>query len=893
MKDLSQQVLAVSLLKRENDQLGPGEKAGVRLGDIIFGINFIPTRHLSKTLIKVIKREQSRGRKYMYLQGWRCHQLCSDPIPGKQFPKADDVIVQAYSLVKSGCFSDWERWNFIEILLGFMLEDLKIRASSIGSKSLASITPAVSPASEAHSSFNSSRIMFSVSDLEKNIMRAKGLRGVLCVRIVHTRTKDETVVYALRVEDVESGLQWVVHRRYRDFYLLNEKLLDLSNFAKEVEFPRKRIALRNSSKLIETRILALEQYIRKLLHNLILYSSMDASASKSLRQLQTFLGVPKFIDCLHPPLVDDQRFIEMMAYRFLNDMNSPSCQQCARFIANVNLDSLAVPGENGYNNVLAYMKDALSEVEQFVQERHQSEMVEVLKRRNKDLTEEQLYSFTRKCIRRQVEASLFLPLRRNLFRIVYSYLALKSQNMHQAMSKLRHAPPEFFQVPQGINFVKDLPVTVKMFRRVIQAYLPTDQGELLVLAANFVTNLHHGVDTEVKNPETSSNIADKDTIKKHKSKSHQVSSNYNEKKRQVRANSVGAVNTEDIVREEMPNLVSKEILANPVGFIFMADENQSEGDSPPARRSFINVELPDVREEDVQKVDFTVPEEGGRSRRNSRRNSNGSYDADGNVILENNTAKLGIMSVNEISLEDLEGCERLHHSQFMNGENVNYKEESSPEIEERITKRLSSMSANLELNALLDSYDDQLFHESTDSKNLTIADPNLVDSKNELQNADDEEITESIQDVNPLSSLADSVQLEKAAVFSPPGASNTKEMDSSSTVLQANFESNLTEEFTAQTRITFCGNENREMMKKIISADDFLPLFTYVLVQAGLPQLLLVKELMVNLIDDEESYGECGYYLATLEAATEHIMALAEQYQGGNDEEINESVNIA
>ena len=29
-------------------------------------------------------------------------------------------------------------------------------------------------------------------------------------------------------------------------------------------------------------------------------------------------------------------------------------------------------------------------------------------------------------------------------------------------------------------------------------------------------------------------------------------------------------------------------------------------------------------------------------------------------------------------------------------------------------------------------------------------------------------------------------------------------------------------------------------------------------VQAGLPQLLLVKELMVSLVDDEDSYGECG-----------------------------------
>jgi len=59
-----------------------------------------------------------------------------------------------------------------------------------------------------------------------------------------------------------------------------------------------------------------------------------------------------------------------------------------------------------------------------------------------------------------------------------------------------------------------------------------------------------------------------------------------------------------------------------------------------------------------------------------------------------------------------------------------------------------------------------------------------------------------------------------------------------------------------------------------------------------------VKELMVYLVDDEESFGECGecyfvtfssrfnlaitclgYYLATLEASTQHITELAQSYE--------------
>jgi hypothetical protein len=58
------------------------------------------------------------------------------------------------------------------------------------------------------------------------------------------------------------------------------------------------------------------------------------------------------------------------------------------------------------------------------------------------------------------------------------------------------------------------------------------------------------------------------------------------------------------------------------------------------------------------------------------------------------------------------------------------------------------------------------------------------------------------------------------------------------------------------------------------------------LVQADLPQLLLVKEMMTNLIDDEETYGECGYYLATLEAATQHLCDLAETFKRERGEEV-------
>lgn len=43
-----------------------------------------------------------------------------------------------------------------------------------------------------------------------------------------------------------------------------------------------------------------------------------------------------------------------------------------------------------------------------------------------------------------------------------------------------------------------------------------------------------------------------------------------------------------------------------------------------------------------------------------------------------------------------------------------------------------------------------------------------------------------------------------------------------------------------------------------------------------------MKELILSLVDDEETYGECGYYMATLEAATQHLIDLAGHFSNSH-----------
>lgn len=367
-----------------------------------------------------------------------------------------------------------------------MVEDLHLRAQNSESSDGKDETKLVSFAATGRVRARQMQAL----DLEKNILQAKGLRTAISVRIVHTKTKDDVVTYILRVEDVESGLVWIVTRRYNEFYALYEELNELSHFLRDLDFPRKRLTLRLSAKVIEQRVTMLEQYLRRALHILTLNASVDSSASHALQRVQHFLSIEKHVDCVHPPIVDDQRAIELMAYRFLNDFNSPACQQCVRFTSSVELEGMMESGEEGYRALLTFMHDALAEVEQFVQQQHEQQLVATIRSRRPEWTEEQQLKLVRQCIRRQVEAALYLPLRRPLVRILLGALDSKVKQLQRSVSVLLMAKPSVFMIDPMVTKTKSFPKAIKAFRRALLAHLPADQGQFLVEAAMAISEVH-------------------------------------------------------------------------------------------------------------------------------------------------------------------------------------------------------------------------------------------------------------------------------------------------------------------------------------------------------------------------------------------------------------------
>lgn len=154
-------------------------------------------------------------------------------------------------------------------------------------------------------------------DQERIIMRVKGLRSALDVRCIHSIVTEDTVEYILRVEDVESGLQWQIRRRYREFYELHQQLLEECPALEDVPFPGKRLpAMRRNTKLVEERIGALEYFLRQCIHGTALFATIRPNCARALHIIQAFLFVSKHLSPSNPPALDDQRSVEVLAHRY-------------------------------------------------------------------------------------------------------------------------------------------------------------------------------------------------------------------------------------------------------------------------------------------------------------------------------------------------------------------------------------------------------------------------------------------------------------------------------------------------------------------------------------------------------------------------------------------------
>ena len=145
---------------------------------------------------------------------------------------------------------------------------------------------------------------------------------------------------------------------------------------------------------------------------------------------------------------------------------------------------------HGHQAALQHLSEAITEVEQFTLTQHQERMRDELKARRPEMSGEAVNIFVRRCVRRQVEAALFLPLRREIFRILVRQVRPQAQTMQVALHALSSASPSFFMVDNHVAMAPSLGKVISKFRDIVYAYLPADQGQLLMHAAAAVMELH-------------------------------------------------------------------------------------------------------------------------------------------------------------------------------------------------------------------------------------------------------------------------------------------------------------------------------------------------------------------------------------------------------------------
>ena len=67
-------------------------------------------------------------------------------------------------------------------------------------------------------------------------------------------------------------------------------------------------------------------------------------------------------------------------------------------------------------------------------------------------------------------------------------------------------------------------------------------------------------------------------------------------------------------------------------------------------------------------------------------------------------------------------------------------------------------------------------------------------------------------------------------------------------------------------------HRGQSLIDLALGADDFLPIFIYVLVKSQLFDIVIINEEIQRLCDPDSRLSEVGYYLATLEASIQHIL---------------------
>lgn len=172
-----------------------------------------------------------------------------------------------------------------------LLSPISPASSSIAS-AIGYLTPSMSTLSMA--SLTTNQMAHRKSDI---VVPTRNLRPGLSLRLLKAEEKVDHVVYVVWVQDVRSSAEWIVKRRFREFHDFRDTLVNIRPSIGRLEFPQKRLAVGETTSIVNERLILLQKFLRKI-SSLVCLNSLHPSTARVQMALQQFLDVNIRVDTI-------------------------------------------------------------------------------------------------------------------------------------------------------------------------------------------------------------------------------------------------------------------------------------------------------------------------------------------------------------------------------------------------------------------------------------------------------------------------------------------------------------------------------------------------------------------------------------------------------------------
>ncbi|KAG2768024.1 hypothetical protein JG687_00008339 [Phytophthora cactorum] len=347
------------------------------------------------------------------------------------------------------------------------------------------------------------------------ILKAKGIRHALCIRIFREESKPARnsghMEYIVRVVDVESGVVWFTRKRFRELYKLHRKLSRLSGQVNECVFPTRRGHGRNSpNQLAYDRAPVLENFLRTTAA-LVAPSPLTFLHGVALKQLQQFLDVPHVGILERNRTQPISRELRVFVYHTVNDFTSPEGKACQKFLTKMK--------QNGFNsgkNVLDEIGEILDGVQEYMLEHRFEEMELIVQRLMKQIlagnagnpalgrhssfvslmttdavsNQDKLQQLLSDAIRHELEDRICVPLMWDLTQYIRRHVQHEERQFRQRVFQLKGKPQSYFGIPMDKISLSSWRSVVDVIKEIDGAFLPLDKMRKLVATAHQIHALY-------------------------------------------------------------------------------------------------------------------------------------------------------------------------------------------------------------------------------------------------------------------------------------------------------------------------------------------------------------------------------------------------------------------